>query len=364
MAIDTKLTTVGTSLDDVRDVLNSIDNTLGLGTIDTVADEIRELGAPVIVFEQYDDNGITKYRTRKIYLDDPSYLPSQFMINNTDVVAVWLPQSIKQFGHASGEGEQFRNCSNLKYINLENITNFYGGYNLYGCPLKFISIDNLKNPSQATGYNFANNSALKEITYNSTIVRQYMFNNNTNVTTVNIPNVTQILTGGFNQCYELTNLNWTPSKITSIGVNAFSRVNVQFVLNLPNYGSGHFGGSGTGGQNGAFRSVPVQSVENLGNATEIGVRCFQDCTSLTSVVLPSTVTVIRNYAFNGCTALQTFTLQSATPPTISSATFTGTTCMFYVPYSSDHSVLSAYQTATNWSSIASRIVESNNEVPD
>lgn len=364
MAIDTKITTIDTSVDDIRDALNNIDNTLGLGTINTIADEIRGLNIPVRVFEQYDDNGTTKYRIRNIYLTDNTCLPSQFMMNDTNVIAVWLPKSVTKFGSTSGEGEQFRSCTNLQYINLDNITNFYGGYNLYGCPLKFINIDNLKNPPQSTGYNFANNSVLKEVTYNGTTVRQYMFNNNSNVVTANIPNAIQILTGGFNQCTALIDLNWTPSKITSIGANAFSRSKIPFVLNLPNYGSGHFGGSGTGGQNGAFRSVPVQRVENLGKATEIGVRCFQDCTSLTSVILPSTVTVIRNYAFNGCTALQTFTLQSATPPTISSATFTGTTCTFYVPYSSDHSILSAYQTATNWSSMASRIVESNNEAPD
>ena len=78
-------------------------------------------------------------------------------------------------------------------------------------------------------------------------------------------------------------------------------------------------------------------------------------------------TGVGGRAFQGCSSLKTVVLYAETPPVITSATFhTGGTQVggpadrkYYVPYSSNHSILSAYQTATNWSSFASQIYELN-----
>lgn len=63
---------------------------------------------------------------------------------------------------------------------------------------------------------------------------------------------------------------------------------------------------------------------------------------------------MEDFSFNGCRKLKIVFLLSQIPPTIYSNTFYGTNCTFIVPKGS----LEAYRTATNWSSLASRIKES------
>lgn len=77
-----------------------------------------------------------------------------------------------------------------------------------------------------------------------------------------------------------------------------------------------------------------------------------------SIIIPETVTTISDYAMTN-TFLMELHMRPTTPPVISNTR--GMPLMghltIYVPYSADHSVLEAYQTATNWSSWASKIVE-------
>lgn len=78
------------------------------------------------------------------------------------------------------------------------------------------------------------------------------------------------------------------------------------------------------------------------------------------VIIPATVTTWADYAMTN-TYLRELHMRPTTPPTISNTR--GLPSMvditIYVPYSADHSVLEAYQTATNWSTYASKIVEEN-----
>jgi hypothetical protein len=55
----------------------------------------------------------------------------------------------------------------------------------------------------------------------------------------------------------------------------------------------------------------------------MGNYAFQDCTGLTSVTIPNSVTSIGGSAFSGCSGLRSITFKSTTPPSISSSTFYG-----------------------------------------
>lgn len=121
---------------------------------------------------------------------------------------------------------------------------------------------------------------------------------------------------------------------------------------------------------------PLPSISSLGNYV------FSTARSLEELVLPSTLVVIANYAcsnmrllkritipenvtsigsnaFASCYSLHEYHILPTTPPTLGNTAFarilTGT--KIYVPYSSDHSVLEAYQTADKWSTYASYLVE-------
>lgn len=90
---------------------------------------------------------------------------------------------------------------------------------------------------------------------------------------------------------------------------------------------------------------------------------FKNCKNLETVIIEksanTTIESIGNNAFNGCSAIKKLIINSETPPTLGTDVFTGATesLAIYVPYSADHSILAAYQSATNWSTWASYIQE-------
>ena len=92
--------------------------------------------------------------------------------------------------------------------------------------------------------------------------------------------------------------------------------------------------------------------------TNIGGSAFTNVDSLQSVVIPSDVTTIGGYAFSNCFNLYSVIVLPTTPPTLSNSNaFSTSQKKIYVPYSSDHSVLAAYQSASNWSTYASIMEE-------
>ena len=95
----------------------------------------------------------------------------------------------------------------------------------------------------------------------------------------------------------------------------------------------------------------LESVVFPSNLQNIQYYAFSGCTSLTSLTIPASVTTIGQYAFNACRGLVSVILEPTTPPTISSGSFNSTTCSFYVPDES----LEAYKAANNWSALADRI---------
>lgn len=81
--------------------------------------------------------------------------------------------------------------------------------------------------------------------------------------------------------------------------------------------------------------------------------------ALEEITIPSGVTSIGANFMNN-SRLSKIHLKPTTPPTLSNVNAfpnLGSTAKFYVPYSADHSILAAYQSATNWSSFASKMVE-------
>ena len=116
-------------------------------------------------------------------------------------------------------------------------------------------------------------------------------------------------------------------------------------------------------------------------STILPYRIFQQCYSLNKANIPTSVTTIENNAFSYCQGLREVTIPAGvtaintgafdnvsfqyitslatTPPTLSSAFSDSNSGVLkvYVPYSADHSVLTAYQAATNWSNLATKMEE-------
>lgn len=89
---------------------------------------------------------------------------------------------------------------------------------------------------------------------------------------------------------------------------------------------------------------------------------LQGLRSLIEITIPSTVTQIPSRLGDQAYSLMRVFMKPTTPPTLSTGYFnTKQGFKIIVPYSEDHSVLTNYQTANNWSNYASYMEEAPNE---
>jgi len=103
-----------------------------------------------------------------------------------------------------------------------------------------------------------------------------------------------------------------------------------------------------------YDCTSLTSVTMPSSVTRLGDFAFFGCTSLTSVTISSGVTSLGDYAFAGCSNLTTMTMQPTTPPTLGYVALPALSNIsaIYVPSAS----LSAYQSASGWSNYASKMV--------
>lgn len=105
---------------------------------------------------------------------------------------------------------------------------------------------------------------------------------------------------------------------------------------------------------GCFSGSALTSVILPNSVTTIKSYAFSYCKKLTNATLPSSVTKIETAVFTSCSNLTEITILATTPPTLSSTdAISSATTTIYIPAGT----LSAYQSATNWSSFASKFVE-------
>ena len=105
-------------------------------------------------------------------------------------------------------------------------------------------------------------------------------------------------------------------------------------------------------------TTALVSIELPNTVVELGAQSFNLAQAIKSIVIPSSVTTIRQYVFINNNALDTAVVLPTTPPTNDGGNFSNPSKV-YVPYSADHSILAAYQSANNWSAIASKLYELN-----
>lgn len=119
-----------------------------------------------------------------------------------------------------------------------------------------------------------------------------------------------------------------PDGLITIGRNAFKGcINASFTsVTIPSsvttIGQGAFEGCSS------LESVTIPS-----SVTSIGNYAFRSCSSLTSIAIPSSVTSIGGQAFKSCSSLASVTFSAATPCTMGSSVFDGTSASLkiYVP---------------------------------
>ena len=210
---------------------------------------------------------------------------------------------------------------------------------------------------------------------NITTIPASIFNGCNKIKSITIHNnVTAISTSSFGNCPSLQSIT-LPSKVTSIGSNAFQ--NCSGLENVTIQGNITLIDGYVFYQCFSLRSITIpNTATSIGNyafyncsslekitmstaVTSIGNSAFSGCTILKTITLPSTLTSVGNSAFYNCKSMEEYHFQSTSVPTGGTTMFSGinANCVIYVPYSADHSILNAYQTANNWSTYATYMQE-------
>ena len=192
-----------------------------------------------------------------------------------------------------------------------------------------------------------------------TSIGNYAFRYCSGLTSVTIGNsVTSIGYDAFSGCTGLTSFT-IPDNVTSIGSAAFNGCSKLESITVPFVG-GSVTSTATGGR--TFRYIFGVSTTDIPDAlktviitggAEIPSSAFLNCTGLTSITIPGSVTSIGSSAFSGCSGLTDLTVLVVSPPTLGTSALTGTPAniQIMVPSAS----VGTYQSASGWSVYASRI---------
>ena len=147
------------------------------------------------------------------------------------------------------------------------------------------------------------------------VIGSYAFHDCSRLTSLNLPaGITSIGDGAFHGCSGLTSLT-LPAGITEIGDDAFYGCSglkeVRFCINdnLDTYlTKGHPYIDVDCGIKYYINDKEITSIEIPSNVTTLGNYVFQGCSGLTSLNLPAGITSIGSYAFMGCSGLTSLNL--------------------------------------------------------
>ena len=259
---------------------------------------------------------------------------------------ITLPSGITSIGQMA-----FSSCRSLALLEIPSTVTTIDANAFSACSsLKSVAI-----PCNINTYAFANCALLASVTLSSgvTSIGTYAFSNCGSLTSIVIPNtVTSIGDYAFQSCVSLTTVT-LPSTGTSIGPGVFSSCCQLSSITLPSTIT-----SINASTFSLCKSLPSVTIPN--SVTSIGNSAFSTCQKFTSLTIPSGVTSIGTYAFQNFNSADSIIFLPTTPPTITNTNVFYNIPVYtkiYVPYSADHSVLEAYQTANYWSTYASRMVE-------
>ena len=297
----------GTDLRMIREMAGSDyygNSTKGnLSVLDLSEAKIVEGGDYYYYYSYYNDT----YYTSNDKIGDYAFY------NCSRLTSLTLPAGITSIGEGA-----FWHCSGLTSLNLPAGITEIGSFAFSGCS----GLTSLTLPAGITSIGestFWGCSGLTSLTLPAGIteIGSFAFSGCSGLTSLTLPaGITEIYGSAFKNCTGLTSLN-LPAGITSIGGGAFygcSRLKeVRFCINdnLDTY---------------LTKGHPYIDVD-------CGIKYYINDKEITSIVIPSSVTSLGNYAFQKCSTLQSVYVSWSTPISAGKAfdEFDTSKCTLYVP---------------------------------
>ena len=228
--------------------------------------------------------------------------------NNTDITSIVIPNSVIRIGRYA-----FDNCENLSHIELPDSVTYIDSYAFRYCislesvvipdGIKEISISLFEGCSNLT--NLVIGSGVTNIGTNA-------FNYCTSLKTVVLPHGLETIgMWAFGNCTSLENVT-IPSSVAFVGFASFSSTNINnlYITDLEAWCRIKHGETGSGIKNEKLYLNGKLITELIipDSITVINDYAFEGCASITSVVIPDHVTSIGREAFYDCNNLTSVTI--------------------------------------------------------
>ena len=233
--------------------------------------------------------------------------------NCSGLTSIEIPASVTIIGSSA-----FYNCSGLTSIEIPASVTIIGSSAFYNCSgLTSVLFGEDSRLASIGEYAFYNCSGLTNITIpdNVTSIYEKTFCNCSGLMSVSFDKNSQLTSIGdsaFYGCNGLTSIE-IPSGVTDIGYNIFfgceNLENIYYLGTLADWCSIIDLGAILSDTSNGVRFY-IDGIEIKGDivipegVTYIGVSTFEKCDKITSIKIPSTVEIIYNSAFKGCSSLE------------------------------------------------------------